>query len=190
MDLTTITVSDFKALFRRDFPYLNEYDNTELYNAGDRVYYPDTKLFYDCAVNGTQGILPTVTNNWTAVEDDLENYVEDQDIQNAFAEATVVFNQSLWGSDAQIELGFLYLTAHYLVHDLRASTGGISGTGAFPVASRSVGSVSESYSVPAMYTDNPIFSFYAQSPYGLKYISMIAPKLVGNIGVVGGGTNP
>ena len=47
MDLSTITVDDFKALFTRDFPYLNEYDNAELYNAGERIYYTTTKLFYD-----------------------------------------------------------------------------------------------------------------------------------------------
>src|SRR5690606_2946854 len=132
-DLDTITVSDFKALFRRDFPYLPTYDNAALYNSGTRVYYPLTALFYDCKVNGTIGILPTVTENWTLVSDDIDNYVLDEDIEKAFSEAKVLLNQALFSSDENIQLGYLYLTAHYLVHDMRAAQSGISGVGSFAV---------------------------------------------------------
>jgi len=190
MDLSTITIEDFKSLFPRDFPYLNEYDNAELYNAGDRVYYTTTKLFYDCTVNGTTGILPTDTNNWSVVSDDLENYILDSDITKAFSEAMITFNQALFTSETNIEIGYLYLTAHYLVNDIRASQAGISGTGSFPVASRSVGSVSEAYGIPDAYMKNPVFSFYTQSSYGLKYLNMVLPRLVGNVVSVEGGTRP
>lgn len=190
MDLSTITVDDFKSLFRRDFPYLNEYDNTELYNSGDRVYYATTKLFYDCTVNGTTGVLPTDTNNWTQVSDDIDNYILDEDIEKAFGEAKISFNQSLFTSDENITIGYLYLTAHYLVNDIRAASRGISGVAAFPLQSRSVGSVSESYGVPEVYLKNPVYSFYTQSPYGLKYLNLILPLLVGNIMGICGGTRP
>jgi len=139
MDLDTITVNDFKSLFYRDFSYLNEYDNTELYNIGNRVYYTTTKLFYDCKVNGTTGILPTVTANWDIVSDNVDNYVLDADIEKAFNEAKITFNQSLFSSEENVKIGFLYLTAHYLVNDLRAALKGLSGTAAFPLQSRSVG---------------------------------------------------
>lgn len=190
MDLSTITVDDFKDLFYRDFPFLNTYDNAELYNAGDRVYYATTKLFYDCTVNGTTGILPTVTANWEAASDSVLNYVQDGDITRAFAEAKMNLNQALFSSDENIELGYLYLTAHYLVHDLRAALGGVSGTALFPVTSRSVGSVSESYNIPQAYLDNPILTFYTTSPYGLKFLAMVLPYMVGNVVAVSGGTLP
>lgn len=190
MDLNTITVADFKALFPRDFPYLPVYDNTELYNAGTRVYYPTTKLFYTCTVNGTTGILPTDTDNWTIVADSVENYVSDADIERAFAEAQITFNQSLFTTDANIKMGYLYLTAHYLVNDLRAALGGIAANGLFPVASRSVGNVSESYNIPQMYLDDPIFAYLTSTPYGMKYLSMIVAQLRGNVFVVTGWTLP
>jgi len=190
MDLSAITVDDFKSLFRRDFPFLNEYDNAELYNSGNRVYYATTKLFYDCIVNGTTGILPTVTNNWSIAVDDLDNYIIDNDIEKAFAEAKMMLNQSLFSSDDNIKLGYLYLTAHFLVNDIRAAQRGISGLGAFPLQSRSVGSVSESYGIPDMYLKNPVYSFYTQSAYGLKFLNMVLPFLVGNFAAVQGGTNP
>lgn len=186
MDLTTITVSDFKSQFSRGFPYLPEYDNTKLYNKGDRVYYDTTELFYDCTVDGTQGVLPTDTNNWTQVSDSVKNYILDDDITKAFVEARLNLNQALFSSDEFIELGFLYLTAHYLVNDIKA--GGLESSGAFPVQSRSVGSVSESYAVPERYKSDPILSFYTQSSYGLKYLNMILPALTGNVGSVAGAT--
>lgn len=49
------------------------------------------------------------------------------------------------------------------------------------VASKSVGSVSESYSIPQWMLNNPTFSMYAQNGYGRKYLSLIQPFLVGNI---------
>lgn len=114
----------------------------------------------------------------------------DQDITNAFAEAQVAFNQSLFDTDAEIKLGYLYLTAHFMVNDLRAAAGGVTGTGSLPVTARSVGSVSETYEIPEKYLKNPVFAFYTQSPYGLKYLAMILPKLVGNMQAVWGGANP
>lgn len=188
MDLSTITVDDFKAQFPRGFPYLPVYDSETIYNSGDRVYY--NGLFYDCTVNGTEDILPTVEDNWTLVSDNVDNYVKDSDIEAAFKEAQIVFNQSLFSTDEQVTLGYLYLTAHYLVHDLRAALAGVAGFNPFPVQSRSVGSVSESYGIPQTYMDNPIYSFYTQSAYGMKYLSMVLPVLVGNVGAVAGATRP
>lgn len=190
MDLDTITVADFKSLFYRDFSYLPEYNNDELYNAGDRVYYAPTKLFYDCKVNGTTGVLPTVSANWDVVSDNIDNYVLDADINKAFDEAKITFNQSLFTTEENIKIGFLYLTAHYLVNDLRAALKGISAIAVFPLQSRSVGSVSESYGIPAKYLSDPVLSFYTQSAYGLKYLNMILPRLVGNVVSVAGGTQP
>jgi hypothetical protein len=53
-----------------------------------------------------------------------------------------------------------------------------------------VGNVSESYSIPHAYMDNPVYSFYTQSAYGLKYLSLVLPGIVGNVVAVGGATQP
>jgi hypothetical protein len=190
MDLNTITAADFKAHFRRDFPYLPNYDSGKLYNEGNKVYYPVTELFYVCLVNGTTGVLPTDVNKWAVSTGTIDDYIEDDDITKAFAEAQINYNQSLFGTDDQIKLGYLYLSAHYLAVDIRNSANGIAANGAFPVSSRTVGSVSESYSIPAAYTDTAIYAMYSQTGYGMKYLSMVLPQLVGNVGIAYGGTLP
>lgn len=192
MDLTTITVDDFKAQFVRDFAYLVVYDNAALYNAGDRVYYNSTLLFYDALVNGVTGITPdSGAPNWSdPVDDSIENYVQDADITRAFGEAQMSLNQGLFSSDAQITLAYLYLTAHYLVLDLQTALQGVESSGNYPVNSRSVGSVSESYSIPQRYLDDPVLSYYATTGYGKKYLSFLVPRLVGAVYSVDGATQP
>jgi len=191
VDLSTITVADFKAYFRRDFPYLPVYSDTKLYNIGARVYYPDTELFYDCTENGVTDVPPTTDPGpWVLVSDDIDNYVLDEDIDKAFGEAEINLNQDLFGTDAQIRIGYLYLSAMYLVHDLRAALRGIAAGANFTVSAKSVGNVSESYAIPQAFIDNPIYQIYTQSPYGLKYLSLVLPQLVGNVGAVAGMTHP
>lgn len=153
MDLDSITVTDFKDFFRRDFPYA-----------------PASAEAAECS--------------------NLDKYVFISDIEKAFSEAKINLNQSLFSSDANIQIGFLYLSAHYLANDLRTALQGIESVGSNPVASRSVGSVSESYSIPQRYMNDPILSFFTSTGYGMKYLSLILPKLVGNFGVVCGATNP
>lgn len=149
LDLSTITVADFKSFFPRDFPYSAVYD----------------------------------PNN--------PNYVTDNDITKAFAEAQISLNQALFTSDANIRIGYYYLTAHYLVNDLRTAAQGAGPGGAdFPVSGRTVGSVSEQYAIPEAYTADPLLSFFTQTRYGMKYLALVLPKLVGNIGVVCGTTTP
>ena len=120
MDLTTITTSDFKTHFFRDFPYLNEWDETEPYNTDDQVYYSVNGLFYKALSDGVTSI-PTNTGDWERVTDSINNYILDADITKAFSEAQFNFNQSLFGSDDNIQIGYLYLTAHFLVLDIRRS---------------------------------------------------------------------
>lgn len=149
MDLTTITVAQFKARFNRDFTYANQ---------------------------DTPGAA-----------------VGDQDIQNAFLDAQNSLNQSLFpgsNNNAQIINGYLYLTAHYLCLNLRAANAGLSGIGAFPVAGRTVGSVSESYQIPDAYKNVPWLAQYTQTTYGNIYLQLVLPYLVGNVVTVWGGALP
>ena len=191
MDVTTITAAQFKAQFFRGFPYLPTYQDSALYNTGDEVYYAPNKLFYMALADGVTGMAPpSFPASWGKKTDDIDNFIQDADITNAFAEAQTSFNQSLYGSDAIITLAYLYLSAHFLCHDMKAALGGLTAAGAMPVSSRSVGSVSESYDIPAAYKENALLAQYTSSAYGVKYLAMTLPALVGNFGSVAGGALP
>lgn len=192
MDLNSITVSDFKAQFPRDFAYLPVWDASTTYNAGNRVYYSVDMLFYDALINGVIATTPdSGAPDWSSfVDDDINNYVQDADITRAFAEAQMNFNQGLFGSDAQIQLAYLYLTAHYLVIDLRNAIDGVESRGANQVSSRSVGSVSESYTIPEMFAKDPNMQFLSTTGYGQKYLSFVTNRIIGNIQTVRGATSP
>lgn len=188
MDLGTITVDDFKCLFKRDFPCLPVWSASKVYNTGAKVYYEITDLFYSCKANGTTA-LPTDATKWDVVTDDVNNYISDDDIERAFSEAKMLFNQSLFGEDDQIKMAFLYLAAHYVVNDARTAASA-DGRAYFNMTSRTVGNVSESFSIPVSYADNPMFNFLSQSGYGVKYLQFLLPAMVGGVGVVCGGTTP
>jgi hypothetical protein len=149
VDLSTITVADFKARFYRDFTYSEANTNT----------------------------IPAITD---------PDFVQSQDIENAFTDAKALFNQSLLPDDDAIRAAYLYLTAHCMCLNIRAANDGINSPGQQPVNSRSVGSVSESYTIPTEYTENPILAGYTATSYGLKYLQMVLPYMVGNVvGVFG-----
>lgn len=194
IDLTTITVAQFKAYFYRDFPYLPVWDVSQLYNKNSRIYYPTTLLFYDCQVNGTIATVPSGVSPWLntpgAMEDNIYNYIQDQDISKAFGQAQVNLNQGLFASDSNTLIGYYYLTAHYLAIDLRAANGGIAAIGAFPVNSRSAGSIAEAYGIPQAYLNNPLYAQFTQTAYGMKFLSLVQARLVGNIVAVVGFTKP
>jgi hypothetical protein len=185
----TVTAQDFKDQFFRDFNYsATLWNNTDTYNTDDIVYYTVTLLYYKALNDGLTNILPTDSNNWVETPD--ENYVLDEDIEKAFKEAELVFNESLFSDEDSQRLAFLYLTAHYLIIDLNAAfnqgQSGAPGT----VNSRSVGNVSESYTIPKWMTDNELLAPFALTPYGQKYISLLRSRLVGNAITIQGATQP
>ena len=115
--------------------------------------------------------------------------VMDSDITKAIAEAAVNFNESLWESQAVFTMAYLYLTAHYLVTDLRASSQGIAGSYSWLTGSKSVGSVSEGFSIPQKILDNPHLAMLSKTNYGSKFLSLALPRLVGNVVHVHGRTH-
>ena len=114
------------------------------------------------------------------------NYVTDEDIEKAFTEADMNFNAGLFGEDAQLKMCFLYLAAHYLVNDLQTASDGLNSAGYFPVSSRSIGGVSESYAIPQWMMDDHVLGSFMTTRYGQKYLSLIKPLLIGNVVVYTG----
>ncbi len=114
----------------------------------------------------------------------------DSDISKAQGEANFNFSSAFATSQENFSMLFNYLTAHYLVMDIRASSQGISGTYSWLESSKSVGSVSQSFSIPQRILDNPEYSYLSKTNYGAKYLSLILPRLSGQIFNVCGRTNP
>lgn len=120
---------------------------------------------------------------------DMES-VMDTDITKAISEAGFNINQGLFGTQEQFTIGYLYLTAHYLVIDLRAGSQGVNGKYSWLTTSRSVGSVSEGMQVPQRILDNPYLAMLSTTNYGAKYLSLLLPQLTGQIFTSEGTTLP
>lgn len=179
-----ITTADFKAQFPRFTPqYLSSimYSGSQTYFKGNVVYYNNN--FYICKVEITTNN-PSTTSDWDVYNDSVLNYTQDEDILNAYNEAKVNFNENLFPNKETALMVFLYLAAHYLTVDFNNALG-IGQLGI--TTSKSVGSVSESYTIPNWLLNNSALSPYATTGYGIKYASLIRPYLIGNVMVVKGG---
>lgn len=185
MAIADLEISDFKSRFVRNFPFLPYYNAETTYKNGAIVYDKDSDTFYKSLKDDNTEPLDT-EDYWQEDKDEsAEDYVSDTDIENAWSEALEVAN-----IDLLTDLMFLYLVAFYLSYDLNLAESGAAGTGSFPVSQRTVGSVSESYGLPKWVLDDPLLSFYAKNGFGLKYLSMLLPKLCGNVQAVAGWSLP
>lgn len=115
--------------------------------------------------------------------------VLDSDITKAQGQASFNTNDALFADQAQFDIGFNYLTAHYLCIDFQASAAGIFGTFNWPEQSKSVGSVSQSFAIPTKMMDNPFYNFLTKTPYGAKFLMLIYPSLIGPVVAVAGRTH-
>lgn len=178
-----ISVEEFKTQFPRFTPmYLPVYLGGT-YIKDNIVYY--NGLFYKVKVETTDNV-PTNTTDWEIYNDSVLNYTQDEDIANAIIEASINFNKELFKDCKTAKFVFSYLVAHYLTIDFRNALG--SGQVGL-VASKTVGSVSESYSIPNWIMNNAALAPYATTGYGMKYASLIRPYLIGNVFVVKGTIN-
>lgn len=116
--------------------------------------------------------------------------VQDSDIDKAIGQASFSLNESLVGTQAEFDIVFLLLTAHYLVVDLRMSSQGIQGQYEWLVSSKSVGSVSVGLSIPDRIMKQPAFAMLSKTPYGAKYLELLLPRLAGQILAISGRTQP
>ena len=178
------TVDEFKAQFPRFTPqYLSSivYVEGQTYFKDYVVYYEDK--FYIC-IKDTTTNNPTVETDWKLYDDSILNYCTDEDIQEAIQEASINFNKNLFTDCTKAKTAFGLLVAHFLTVDFNNALG-LNGVGI--TTSKSVGSVSEGYAIPAWLTNNEALSTFATTGYGTKYASLIRPLLVGNVMLFKGG---
>ena len=111
--------------------------------------------------------------------EEAEHFVTDADITKALTDATANFNESIFESQTVLQLAFLNLAAHFLCVDLQTAAQGVNSVGYSPVSSRGVGAVSESYQLPERLANSTTLSQYLTTRFGQKYLTIIAPRLVG-----------
>lgn len=115
--------------------------------------------------------------------------VLDADIMTAFADANTAINPDVFPDQASYTAGYLFLSAHYLVLNIDASSGGLSGGGFdWLQQAKSVGGVSESNAIPPRVLENPLFAALASTKYGVRYLLQVLPVLTGQIFPVQGTT--
>lgn len=119
---------------------------------------------------------------------DMETEVMDSDITKSFQLTNINFNAGLWPNQASYTVGYLLLSAHYLVMNLRQSSQGLNGQFSFLEQSKSVGSVSQAFAIPQRVLDNPDWSVLMQTNYGAQYLQILLPQLCGQIATVFGRT--
>ena len=111
--------------------------------------------------------------------DNIDLYIVDADVTKAINEALINFNTELYGTDDQITSAFMYLAAFHMVVNLQNSSKGIASQSKFPISSNSVGGVSVNYLIPERYSRDPYLSQFVQNGYGMKYLAITIPFLVG-----------
>lgn len=116
--------------------------------------------------------------------------VQDSDISKAIDEAGPLVNDELFDSQGDFTRAYLYLSAHFLCTDLQNSSQGVSGAFSWATNSRSVGSVSQSFTIPEIMQKNPLWLMMSQTAYGARYLMMIQGRLAGAMGVAYGRTLP
>lgn len=126
--------------------------------------------------------------------------VQDNDIQRAINETSISFNPGLWdgqtplGSTTELNIAYLYLSAHYMTLNIQGAGGlssvnrgrGVKSTGGGTIQTKSVGSVSLTYVIPEDVQNSPILGQYMRTDFGQKYLALLAPRLVGNVAIVAG----
>lgn len=116
--------------------------------------------------------------------------VIDQDIAKAYGQTNININQDNWANQGQYTIGYLFLSAHWLVIDLRMASQGINGQYSWIETSKSVQGVAQGFGIPQRILDNPEFAMLAKTNYGAKYLMLVLPQLSGQIFTAYGRTLP
>ena len=125
---------------------------------------------------------------------DGKDSVRDIDIQRGLNEADSIFNPDIWVSAAEQKIAYLYASAHFMVMNIQMAGGlsakpkglGVRNRGGGIIAGKSVGQVSVTNGMPDSIVNDPILNQFMRTDYGLRYLAILTPRLVGNIAVVTG----
>ena len=184
MGFSSPSIADFKDFFDRDFPF-TPVQATQLVDSD-----PVTPLLPEVPLTD---LIPAVEP--PPLPEDIEiidefKYVRDKDIERAITDTKENINHGLFTKQSQFTSSFLNLAAHYLIMNLRASSQGVDGEFDWLLTNKGVGSVSAGFHIPTYLADNPVYSFYCKTPYGVRYIVSVYGMTKGQIFTVAGATLP
>lgn len=125
---------------------------------------------------------PTVYIQEFEGDNSNDKAVTDFDIVNAFL-AVEAFGapQQLFATQDSYSTAYNLLAAHFMVTSFLASSQGVMGKPAWLTASKSVGPISESFQIPERVQKSVTFSRFSATTYGVRFLEIIAPRLVGNL---------
>ncbi len=110
--------------------------------------------------------------------------VTDYDIANALSPAGAFnFSGTLFASQAEFTYAANLLAAHYLVSSVVAGTTGLGGKANWLTADQSGGNVSQSFEIPERIKKSPYLARLSTTPYGMQYLELVLPQLIGNMAV-------
>ncbi len=110
---------------------------------------------------------------------DLER-VRDVDVNNAFTQLDANFNEGLFASQATYQEAYLQLAAHYLCLNMIAASQGVGGSAQWVTINKSIDSITEGFEVPDRIKRSPMLAQFSKTSYGMLYLDLIGPLLVGN----------
>lgn len=141
-----------------------------------------TAVLSDAGYGYDQQLLPVVYVSNGLGDDTDEKKVTDYDIVAAF-NAARAFNmtQSLLPSQQTFTYAYNLLTAHYLCENLQAAGLGLGGKAEWVTNSKTVGNVTESYSIPDRILKSPYLSKISKTTYGAQFLELMSPQLIGNM---------
>lgn len=116
------------------------------------------------------------------------NYVQPQDINNAITVARINFSAGMFDNNGISTTVFMYLSAFYLVENLKMSSKGISAQSNFSLTAIGVGGVSLAMQPPEVFLKNPTYNMFTRNAYGLQYLSFVYPYTIGGGTIVQGTT--
>lgn len=174
------------------------------YQAGAGVTITDptgTGAKLTATVQGGQGIGALVValpgsgyTNPTAIlyggDNSDQKKVTDTDINGALADADINMNESNFPTQISFTRGYLFLSAHCLCQTILASVEGLASQNSWLTNSKSVHDVSQDFYIPERIKEDAFLASLSTTTYGLKYLQMIMPYLVGHVAALYRVTNP
>lgn len=107
--------------------------------------------------------------------------VTDDDVTGALQDAYFNVNPGLFGDQTSWSRAFCYLAAHNLVQRLLVAGQGIRSRGTWLENAKGVGDLSSSFSIPPQILESPFLALVSKTGYGLRYLEIITPLLIGNM---------
>lgn len=143
---------------------------------------------YSVTTGGTGYTAPVVTVY--GGDDSNQKKVTDVDIQGAIQDAAFNINECLFEDQASFTRAFNYLAAHNLVETILASVEGLASQYSWLTAAKSVGGINQSFQIPEMIAQDPFLASLSTTRYGLSYLRIVLPYLVGHTMALPRITNP